>query len=65
MARKIHVTVEIPWSGIDNVDEYYDLPDGWDQMSTKEQDDILNDMGATELTNTGIGYGAEVVDTDE
>lgn len=62
--RKIRVTVDLPWPGISDVEEYYDLPDGWDAMSAKERDAVLVDMAVTELENTGVGSGASVVDVD-
>lgn len=64
MSRMIKVTVELPWAGMDNVVEYYELPDGWDEMSPQQQAETLEDYGRTELENTGVGYGASVVDED-
>lgn len=62
--RKIRVNVEIPWPGIADVEEYYDLPDNWDEMSAKEQDEHLVMLATEELANTGVGSGATVVDED-
>jgi hypothetical protein len=62
--RKIRVTVELPWAGISNIEEYYDLPDDWDSMTAKERDEHLTMLAMTELENTGVGCGATVVDED-
>lgn len=64
MARRIRVTVEFPFAGVSPIEEYYDLPDGWDAMTEKQQDAVLTDMAVTELQNTGVGSGASVVDDE-
>jgi hypothetical protein len=65
MTKKIRVTVELPWATVSDIVEYYDLPDDWDTMTPKQRDTLLEDMGRTELENTGVGYGASVVDVAE
>lgn len=60
--RKIRVTVEFGYAGISTVEEYYDLPEDWDSLPVKDQENILEDYGATELSNCGVGYGASVVE---
>jgi hypothetical protein len=62
--KKIRVYVDIPWAGVDNIEEDYELPEGWDQLTPEEQNRALESYGAQELDNTGIGYGAEVVEVE-
>ena len=65
MSRKIRVTVEFPFAGVSGIKEYYDLPDGWDEMPEKKQDRYLRTLAAEEISTAGVGSGATVVDTDE
>jgi hypothetical protein len=65
MAKKIRVTVEFPFAGVTDIEEYYDLPDGWDEMSEKEQDAHLTDLAVAELENSGVGSGASVVEVPD
>lgn len=61
MSRRIRISVEVNYAGIDIPDEYVDLPEGWDEMSKKEQGAYLSDR-AVEAAAEVVGSGACVVD---
>jgi hypothetical protein len=63
--RKIRVIVDFPWAGVPNIEEDYDLPEGWDEMTEKQQDALLIQYAVEELSNSGVGSGASVVEVDE
>lgn len=63
--KQIRVVVDLPWPGLDNVEEYYDLPGDWNEMTQHRQQMLLEEMGAELLANIGIGYAASVVDVDD
>lgn len=60
--KRIRVTVDFPWAGIPSVEEYYDVPDDWDDWSPERRDEYLTEAAMEELWNTGVGCGATVVD---
>jgi hypothetical protein len=59
--RKIRATVEC---GTQEITEYYDLPDGWDEWTDKERDNFLGETAVT-LQNNEAPCGASVVEVDE
>ena len=61
MARKIRISVDVNYAGIDIPDEYYDLPDGWDNWPEKKQQDYLSDLAVAALETVATS-GASVVD---
>jgi hypothetical protein len=63
--RKIRCTVEFPFAGVDPIEEYYDLPSHWDSMTEAEQDKELVDYAMEELSNSGVGCGASVVEVED
>lgn len=67
MARKIRVTVEFPFAGVSSIEEYYDLPEpeNWDSFSEEEKENILSEYGREELENSGVDYGASVVEVED
>lgn len=61
MARKIRATVEC---GLQDFEEFYDLPDGWDGWSKKEQNDYLAETAVT-MQNNIAPCGADVVEVED
>lgn len=64
MTRKIRVSCEVNFAGCDIPDEYYDLPDDWDNWPKEKQDKYLTDLAVEELAGYA-GSGASVVDVDD
>jgi hypothetical protein len=64
MARRIRVSVEVNYAGIDIPDDYEDLPEDWDEMSAKDRDDYLRDL-AVDALSLVAGSGACVVDEND
>jgi len=62
--RRIRVTVDVNYSGIDIPTEYEDLPENWGEMSAKEKDAYLRDC-AVEALDQVASSGACVVDEDD
>ena len=60
MSRMIKVYVGTGWANGDHVD-YWELPDGWDDMSEKEQEETLNEYSLDYLYDCCEHY-AEVVE---
>lgn len=63
-ARRIRVSCEVDFAGCEIEDEYYDLPENWDELSAKEQDDHLSDLAMNELSMHATS-GASVVDEND
>lgn len=57
-SRRIRVWVETGFAGC-NHEDYYPLPDNWDQMSEQEQQEHLDEL-AYEFRGNCIEYGAYV-----
>lgn len=62
MRRKIRVNVEILRPN-DSTD-YFDLPDGWDDLTPTQKGNALDDM-AIQAMEEAVGSGATVVEVDE
>ena len=61
MSRQIRVSVELNIGGHRIPPAYYDLPENWDEMSAKEQDELLASYAEEELA-AHASSGASVVD---
>lgn len=59
-AGKIRVHIESRYVGIDPVDEEYDAPENWDELSPERQQEILTDY-YEDVAETFIEGGAEYV----
>jgi len=53
-----------PWAGADNVDDV-ELPDDWDQLDEKEQENYIDQEARENFWNQGFEYYGKVVDHDE
>jgi hypothetical protein len=58
----IKVQVSTGWANGDHTD-YWELPNGWDEMSEKEQEDFLAECGQDYLFECCEGY-ADVVEEE-
>lgn len=63
MARRIKVYISIGYPTATHTD-YFDLPDGWDEMSAEEQEKELDEY-ATAHRDNYLELSAEVVDEEE
>jgi len=63
MARKIKAYIRIGLA-MAKMEELFDLPEDWDEMSQKEQDGYLDEL-ANEYAQNNSEYGAYVVEDKE
>lgn len=61
MKRMIKSVVE---AGMDTIEDYFDLPDGWDEMSPEAQRKYLTDT-AVDHQNNVAPCSAQVVEVED
>lgn len=63
MTKQIKLTVSTGWAGGDHVD-YVDLPDEWEELTERQQELLIDELGAGYLHEV-CGCCGEVVDEED
>ena len=63
MAKKIKVWLSIGLSNVDRED-VFDVPDDWESMTKREQDDYIEDA-VTDFRNNHLDYGGRVIEESD